>query len=127
MNNVQNCCGSEVKSREVQYLTPRVDLLEDKEGVTLLLDLPGVSEGGLDLTVERGVLTVLGRRQLVAPNGTELRHSEFSEGVYRRSFTLSEELDGEKVDAELKHGVLSLRIPKSERGKPKRIQIKTLN
>jgi HSP20 family molecular chaperone IbpA len=104
-------------------LMPPVDVIEDSTGITLYADLPGVSKDKLNLHVEADTLTIEGEISLGTPEGMEAGHAEVSLPRYRRAFTLSKELDASKVSAELKNGVLTLRIPKAEHAQPRRIAI----
>lgn len=104
-------------------LLPPVDVIEDATGITLLADLPGVSRETLNVRVEADTLTIEGGVALPVPEGMEASHVEVSVPRYRRAFTLSKELDSEKVSAELKLGVLRLRIPKVEHAQPRRIEV----
>ncbi|HQR52686.1 MAG TPA: Hsp20/alpha crystallin family protein [Burkholderiales bacterium] len=104
-------------------LVPAVDVIEDSTGITLYADLPGVSKDGLNVHVEADTLTVEGALSVSVPEAMEASHAEVALPRYRRVFTLSKELDTEKVSAELNQGVLKLRIPKVEQAKPRRIEI----
>jgi HSP20 family molecular chaperone IbpA len=104
-------------------LMPPVDVIEDSTGITLYADLPGVPKDRLHLQVEADTLTIEGELALAVPEGMEASHAEVSLPRYRRVFTLSKELDTEKVSAELTQGVLKLRIPKVEHAQPRRIEI----
>lgn len=111
-------------TREEQpTLLPPVDVIEDTGGITLYADLPGVSRESLNLHVEAGTLTIEGELALPLPSGMEATHAEVSLPRYRRVFTLSNELDTEKLSAEIKHGVLKVRIHKAEQAKPRRIPV----
>jgi HSP20 family protein len=105
-------------------LLPPVDVIEDGAGITLYADLPGVPKGKLGLRVEANTLTIEGEVTLDAPEGMEASHAEVSVPRYRRVFTLSKELDTERVSAEFNQGVLKLRIPKAEHAQPRRIEVK---
>lgn len=105
-------------------LTPPVDVVEDSTGITLYADLPGVPRDKLRLQVEADTLTIDAESALAAPEGLQSTHTEVGLGRFYRVFTLSKELDTEKVSAELAHGVLKLRIPKAEHAQPRRIEIK---
>jgi len=105
-------------------LIPPVDVIEDSTGITLHADLPGVPKDKLSLHVEADTLTIEGEVSLALPEGMEASYAEVSVPRFRRVFTLSKELDTGKVSAELKHGVLVLRIPKAEHAQPRRIDIK---
>lgn len=105
-------------------LMPPVDVFEDAAGITLYADMPGVPKDRLALHVEADTLTIEGEVALEIPDGMEATHAEVSQPRYRRVFTLSKELDSEKVAAEFSQGVLKLRIPKAEHAQPRRIEIK---
>lgn len=104
-------------------LLPPVNVVEDSAGITLTADLPGVPKERLALQIESDTLTIEGEVQLDVPQGMEASHAEVSLPRYRRVFTLSKELDTEKIAAEFVHGVLTLRIPKAEHAQPRRIAI----
>ncbi len=104
-------------------LTPPVDVVEDANGITLYADLPGVSRDKLNLHVESDTLTIEAESDLAVPEGLASHHTEVGLARFRRVFTLSKELDTEKVSAELAQGVLKLRIPKAEHAQPRRIQV----
>lgn len=115
--------GSKGKTAETALLPP-VDVIEDKSGITLLADLPGVPRDKLNLQLESDSLIIEGEVALETPEGMESSHAEVRLPRYRRVFTLSKELDGEKVSAELRNGVLKLRIPKAEHAQPRKIEVK---
>lgn len=115
---------SKPASREDATLMPPVDVFEDAAGITLYADLPGVPKDRLSLHVEADSLTIEGEIALDMPEGMESTHAEVALPRYRRTFTLSKELDSEKVAAEFNQGVLKLRIPKAEHAQPRRIEIK---
>ena len=105
-------------------LMPPVDVIEDASGITLYADLPGVSKDKLNLHIEADTITIEGALNLDVPEGMEATHAEVSLPNFRRVFTLSKELDADKVSAEFQSGVLKLRIPKAEHAQPRRIDIK---
>jgi len=105
-------------------LTPPVDVVEDANGITLYADLPGVSRDKLNLHVESDTLTIEAQADLSLPEGLTSQHTEVGLAKFRRVFTLSKELDTEKVAAELAQGVLKLQIPKAEHAQPRRIDVK---
>ena len=104
-------------------LIPPVDVIEDSTGITLRADLPGVPKEKLTLQVDADTLTIEGEVTFAMPEGMEASYAEVTVPRFRRVFTLSKELDTGKVSAELKHGVLHLRIPKAEHAQPRRIDI----
>lgn len=120
--NLPNAAKKTEESREAALMPP-VDVVEDSAGITLYADLPGVTREALHVRVEDETLFIEGDLGLKIPEGMESSHAEVSMPRYRRLFKLSKELDSENVSAELKHGVLKLRIPKAAHAQPKRIQI----
>ena len=109
--------------REEAALVPPVDVIEDSGGITLYADLPGVPKEKLNLHVDSGTLTIEGELGLEMPEAMESTHAEVGLPRYRRTFTLSRELDADKVTAEFADGVLKLRIPKAEHALPRKIEI----
>ena len=114
----------EQSQREQPSMTPRVDVIEDDTGITLLADMPGVSKDALDIRVEGESLTIEGTVHAATPQSMEASYAEVRVPRYRRSFTLSRELDTGRIEASLKDGVLKLRIPKQEQAQPRRIAVK---
>ncbi len=110
-------------SDHARSISPAVDVFEDAGGITLLADLPGVPRELLDLKVEGDTLQIEGRVQARTPDGLEPVYAELRVPRYRRSFTLSRELDTSRVEANLKDGVLTLRIPKQSHAQPRRIPV----
>lgn len=102
---------------------PAVDVFEDASGITLLADMPGVPKEQLDLKVEGEALLIEGAVQARTPDGLEAIYAEVRVPRYRRSFTLSRELDTTRIEANLKDGVLRLRIPKQAHAQPRRIAV----
>ena len=111
-------------AQEPRALLPRVDVLEDSGGITLLADLPGVPKEQLELKVEGDTLLIEGVVALQAPERLRPVYAELRVPRYRRSFTLSRELDTSRIEANLKDGVLNLRIPKQEHAKPRRVEVR---
>ena len=107
-----------------QALAPAVDIAESESGITLFADMPGVPKDRLAIKVEGDNLTIEGQAQIDVPENIELLHSEVRSPYFRRSFTLSRDLDPEKIEATLRNGVLQMHIPKSEEARPKRIEVK---
>ena len=114
---------NETAQRSDVALMPPVDVVEDSTGITLRADLPGVPKEKLKLQVEADTLTIEGEVSFGMPEGMEASYAEVSVPRFRRVFTLSKELETGNVSAELKNGVLSLRIPKAEHAQPRRIDI----
>ena len=119
----QETSRSAVAQRDTQAMTPRVDVVEDDSGITLLADMPGVSKESLEIKVENDALSIEGTVSAATPQALEATYAEIRVPRYRRSFTLSRELDAGRIEAQLKDGVLKLRIPKQEQAKPQRISV----
>lgn len=113
------------QDHETPTLLPRVDVFEDSNGITLLADLPGVPRDKLDLHVDGDTLQIEGDIAPDTPENMEALYAEVQVARYRRGFTLSSELDTEKVDAEFRDGQLRLRIPKHEHAQPRRIEVQS--
>jgi len=108
---------------DTRSLMPRVNVLEDEGGITILADLPGVAKEQLQLKIEGDVLVIEGAMTPFAPGTLEPVYAEVRLSRYRRSFTLSRELDASRTQAGLKDGVLTLRIPKQAKAQPRRISV----
>jgi HSP20 family molecular chaperone IbpA len=102
---------------------PAIDVFEDASGITLLADMPGVPKEQLELKVEGEALLIEGGVRPRTPDGLEAIYAEVRAPSYRRSFTLSRELDTNRIEANLKDGVLRLRIPKQAHAQPRRIEV----
>jgi HSP20 family protein len=111
-------------SQEQPAILPPVDVTEDASGITLSADMPGVPKERLSVHVDGDVLIIEGEVAVEMPKDLEATHVEVSLPRYRRVFTLSKELDTQKLSAELKQGVLRLRIQKAEHAKPRRIEVR---
>ncbi len=106
-----------------RYLAPRVNISETKDGYLVAAELPGVTKAGLELLIENGELTLIGRRSLEKSEG-EFVYRESSPSDFRRVFTLDPAINTAKISAKLEDGVLLVELPKTERVKPHRIAVK---
>jgi HSP20 family protein len=107
---------------EGRYLSPPVDIYEDRDSLVVVVDLPGVPQDGIHVSIDDGILTIRGR--VGRRSDQEPLYSEFGLHDYHRQFQLSDRIDQQKISGELKHGVLTVRLPKSERVKPKKIEVR---
>jgi HSP20 family protein len=123
MNEQTAVTRGEQAAMDQPALLPPVDVIEDDSGITLYADLPGVPKDKLSVQADGETLIIDGEMALEMPKDLEATHVEVNLPRYRRVFSLSKELDAGKLSAELKHGVLKLRIQKAERAKPRRIEI----
>ncbi len=109
-------------ANRVNYLTPLANILESKDGYVLEAEMPGVNKDGLEITVENGELTIVGRRAAVEARGREL-YRESRATDFRRSFELDPSIDTTKISAKIDQGVLTLTLPKAEAVKPRKITV----
>ena len=105
-------------------IVPPADVYEDADGITLELDIPGVSKERLNLQANKNALLIEGSARLDMPQGMAALYADVRSTLYRRSFVLSDELESEKTEASLKDGVLTVRIPKRAEVKPRRIEVR---
>jgi HSP20 family protein len=102
---------------------PTVDIFEGEHALTVVLEMPGVDKGHVDISVDSGVLTIDGRLDFSKYEGMQPVYTEYNVGHYRRSFSLSGKIDQGKIAAEMKDGVLTVTLPKAEEAKPRKISI----
>ena len=106
-----------------RVFVPSADIYETQDALTVILEMPGVEKNNVDVRVEDGVLSVLGKLDLSKYQGLQPLYVEYNVGHYSRSFQLPSKVDQSKIAAELKDGVLSLTLPKVEQAKPRTIQV----
>ena len=123
MQKMENVSTTE-RVRNVKTFVPRVDIFENKDSLFLVADMPGVDEKTVDIELEKNVLTITGRVDNGRINDATMMYSEYEIGDYERVFTLSDEIDRDKIVATVRNGVLRLELPKAEKVKPKKIAIK---
>ena len=112
------------RQEDIQALLPQVDVYESKDGILLVADLPGVPKDKLELRVDNDTLLIEADIAQDTPENMEAAYAEVRLSRYRRAFSLSSELDSSKIDAQLRDGVLNLRIPKHPHAQPRRIEVK---
>lgn len=118
--------GAQQGAQQPTPVLPAVDIFEDDAGVTIMADLPGVSKERLGVRVDGDNLVIEGAAEagdLTSSGDMEIIYGEVLNPFYRRSFTLSRDLDAGRIEANLNHGVLKLVIPKAEAAKPRRIEV----
>lgn len=113
---------NDAKTNRKVYV-PKVDIYETGEGMELLVDMPGVDEKTVEVTLDRNVLTILGRVEPDKFEGYNLAYTEYGVGDYQRAFTISDEIDREKIEAVVKNGVLRITLHKAEQAKARKIAI----
>jgi len=116
--------GSSEPTPSRPVFVPPSDIYETKDHIVVLAEMPGVAPDGVDITLERRVLTIRGRS--VASEHVEYQrvYNEYANGDYERVFTLSENIDRDRIEATLTDGVLHLVLPKTETAKARRIELK---
>lgn len=105
------------------WVRPPVDIWEDKDGITLSADMPGVSKDRLELRIDANSLIIEGQVQLQLSGDAEALYADLRSSLYRRTFSLSGELETGKIEATLKDGVLTVRIPKRAELRPRKIDV----
>ncbi len=103
--------GGDTEAGKRSYM-PAVDLLETDQEVTLIVDVPGVNENGVNLAIEKNILSLTAMPASCEVPNKRLAYSEYGVGEYKRSFALSEEVDRDHVTATLKNGVMKIVLPK---------------
>ena len=115
-----------VEQSEHRHLfTPRVDIYENDDAVFLTLDMPGVGEDGVDLTLDKNILTIKGSIEDTLINDYQLSYREYLIGDYQRTFTISSEINRDQIEATLKNGVLHVTLPKIEEVKARKIEVRS--
>ena len=109
---------------EAAPLVPPVDIVEDAEGIVVAADLPGVAKEDVAIAVEGDTLTLEGIVKLGEAPSMQPVYAEVGVARYRRSFVLGRDLDTSRIEAEIKNGVLRVRVPKQERAKPRRVDVR---
>jgi HSP20 family molecular chaperone IbpA len=109
-------------TRQVQTVSPAVDIYENQDEIVLHAEMPGVARDDISVNIDNGTLKLSGLRKLATSGATSWE--EFGDIEYRRTFSVPQTIDIDKVNAELKDGVLRLHLPKSEAAKPRQIAIK---
>ena len=107
-----------------RVFVPTADIYETEGALTVVMEMPGVDKGNVDISVHDGILKVEGRIEFSKYEGLQPIYTEYNIGHYARSFSLSSKIDQNKIGAEMKDGVLSLVLPKVEQAKPRTIQVK---
>ena len=125
VQKTENVTATE-RIRNVKTFVPRVDIYENKDALFLIADMPGVDEKTVDIELEKNLLTIVGRVENGRIKDATMMYSEYEIGDYERVFTLSDEIDRDKIVASVKNGVLRLELPKAEKVKPKKITIQAV-
>jgi len=120
--NRTNTNGAGERQSERDFVLPEANIVENKDTFFVTVEMPGVDKAGLELTLENNVLTIVGHRKDTPPNGTALFRESHAHD-FRRVFELAPTIDGDKIQARIEQGVLSLELPKAEKVKPRKITV----
>jgi HSP20 family protein len=120
----QELPSKEERTQPGRYYTPPTDITESAEGLTVMMEIPGVEQKDVNLSLEDDVLRVDARIDFSKYEGLEPVYSEYNVGHYTRAFTLSGKVDRANISAKLVDGVLTLTLPKVQEAMPRKIQIK---
>jgi HSP20 family protein len=126
--------GGDLQTREKQAVErertrpglvfrPEVDIVERPEEFVVTADLPGVDREHVEIRLEEGVLSIDGTLTVAPEPGWTARHTEYQTGAYHREFALSDGIDVDAIEATMRNGVLELHLPKSDRHRPRRIEV----
>jgi len=115
--------GSEATRARALYRAA-ADIYETGESIFVLAEMPGVAPNDVDITLERNLLTIRGRAPAPEHKGYRQVYAEYGDGDYERVFSLSEEVDRDRIKASHKNGLLVLELPKSAMARTKRIEVK---
>jgi HSP20 family molecular chaperone IbpA len=113
------------RTRETRLFVPRVDIYETKDDIHLIADIPGADQDSIEITLEKNILTIEARVVTEKPVDFSLTYAEYGVGDFKRKFTLSNEIDKERINAVVKDGVLSLKMPKAGPAKAQKIEVKS--
>ena len=103
---------------------PLTDICETDQGVSMMIEMPWVAAGAVEITLENRGLTIRGKVEPMRPENLELAYAEYGEGDFEKAFTLSEDFDPDRIEAEMRGGVLTLTLPRAPEAQPKKIAVK---
>ncbi len=119
---VESPAGVE-RTKDQKVYMPAVDIIERTDEIVVIADMAGCDENSVDITLEKNLLTIYGKVLLEFDEGLKPALFEYGTGDYQRVFTLSNEVDREKIQAKVKNGVLTIILPKSAAAKTKKIAV----
>lgn len=134
-NNGNTLQTQEVEKQEVEMIEgaertrsgkayiPRADIYETDNELVIVADMPGVDQNSIDITLEKNVLSLRGFVEPMMPANYGLAYAEYEVGDYERNFTLSDNIDKEKISANVKNGVLHVHLPKAAPAKARKISV----
>jgi HSP20 family molecular chaperone IbpA len=111
------------RTRAARCYVPRVDIYSVENGIVILAELPGVDENNVDITLEKGILTLNGYVSTAEPEGYELTYGEYGVGDFQRSFRLPDEIDQDSIEASISDGLLRVFLQKAPEAQAKKIAV----
>jgi HSP20 family protein len=123
VQNKRQVESKEESTMPARLFLPQTDIFETSEALTLVLEMPGVDKGSVEVKVENDVLNIEGRVDFSKYDGLQPLYTEYNVGHYARSFRLSSKIEQEGISAELKDGVMTLVLPKAEKAKARKIKV----
>jgi HSP20 family molecular chaperone IbpA len=117
VQNKRQVESKEESTMPARLFLPQTDIFETSEALTLVLEMPGVDKGSVEVKVENDVLNIEGRVDFSKYDGLQPLYTEYNVGHYARSFRLSSKIEQDGISAELKDGVMTLVLPKAEKAK----------
>ena len=111
------------RTKSGKVFVPRVDIRETNDAIALIADMPGVDEKSVDITLEKNVLTITGSVVQPVYKDHSIVHAEYDTGDFERAFTISDEVDRDRINATVKNGVLRVTLHKAEKAKARKIAI----
>ena len=111
------------KTRAGRFFLPEVDIQELNDSLKLFADMPGVKQSDVEVTLDKGILTIVGTVSTEVYQKLTPLYTEYNVGNYFRQFELNEDIDAQRINASMRDGVLELTLPKSKRARPRRIEV----
>lgn len=115
--------GSQESTIPTRAFVPITDIFETDQALTVIMEMPGVDRGNVDVRIENDVLTVEGRIDFSKYDGLQPLYTEYNVGNYARSFRISSKIEQDRISAELQDGIMTLILPKAEKAKPRKIKV----
>lgn len=110
-------------AQELREYVPAVDIYEKDDAILIRFDMPGVTQDQVDIHLDNNELEITATQSSIVPEGLDLLTVEYGTGIYRRTFSVPQQIDHEQIKARLHNGVLNLELPKAEQAKPRKIEI----
>ena len=113
------------RTRNRKVFVPKADIIETGDAMVLYADMPGVDEKSVEVTLEKNILTITGTVKQDEYAGRSICYAEYDVGDYERAFTISDEVDRDRIEAAVKNGVLTLTLRKAPQAEVRKINVRT--